>query len=167
MAMQNGIQKTLTGHELVPVVTFNNANDAPAFIEYLINQNIGCIEVTLRTKAGLKAIELIKKEFNNSFLVGAGTVTHPAQLEKLVKYNADFVVSPGLTSDLLMEMESSKLPYLPGVSTPSEIMRAREQNIKTLKFFPANLFGGIDALKAYGQLFPDVDFCPTGGITKS
>lgn len=164
--MQNGIRQVMEGHTLVPVVTFSSADEAPAFIEYLISQNVGCIEITLRTAAGIEAIELLKKEYDGTFLIGAGTVTNPTQLERLVKANVDFIVSPGLTSDLQFEMEASKLPYLPGTSTPSEIMWAREQGLDTLKFFPANLFGGLDALKAYGQLFPDVQFCPTGGITK-
>lgn len=167
MTMQNGIRKVMDGHTLVPVVTFSNAEEAPAFIEYLIAQQVGCIEITLRTEAGMQAIELLKKEYKDRFLVGAGTVTSPEQLDKLVQINADFVVSPGLTSELQAEMEASKLPYLPGTSTPSEIMWAREQGLDTLKFFPANLFGGLDALQAYGQLFPDVKFCPTGGISKA
>jgi 2-dehydro-3-deoxyphosphogluconate aldolase/(4S)-4-hydroxy-2-oxoglutarate aldolase len=165
--MQNGIRKVMEGHSLVPVVIFNTADEAPAFIEYLMTQNVNCIEITLRTPAGIKAIELLKKEYYGRFLIGAGTVTNNDQLDQLVKLKADFIVSPGLTSELQGEMEASGLPYLPGTSTPSEIMWAREQGLDTLKFFPANLFGGLDALKAYGQLFPDVQFCPTGGITKA
>lgn len=152
------------GHTLVPVVTFNTGDDPVRFMDYLQSQNVNCIEITLRTKEGLKAIELLK-QVRPDVLVGAGTVVSPVQVKELKNIGADFIVSPGLTGLLLQELKLSGVPFLPGVSTPSEIMMAKENGLNALKFFPANLFGGIKSLKAYGQVFPDITFCPTGGIT--
>jgi 2-dehydro-3-deoxyphosphogluconate aldolase/(4S)-4-hydroxy-2-oxoglutarate aldolase len=166
MEAQNNVRQTLQGHSLVPVVTFNEGDDANAFMRYLLDQEVRCIEITLRTSEGINAIASLKKEFGNEVLVGAGTVTNQQQVEALQKIDADFMVSPGLTPNLQKVMQESGIPYLPGVATPSEIVSAMEMGLDTLKFFPANLFGGLNALKAYGQVFPEVIFCPTGGATK-
>lgn len=155
----------MNGHTLVPVVTFEAQDDPIAFMHYLIDQDVRCIEVTLRTEAGLRAIQQLKNEFGTDALIGAGTVTRPEHVDQLKAIDADFLVSPGLTADLLASMQASGIPYLPGVSTPSEIMQAIEWGLDTLKFFPAHLFGGLPALKAYGQVFGQVQFCPTGGVT--
>ena len=165
MAAQHNIRAKMMGHHLVPVVTFNDGDDPIAFMEFLMEQGVHCIEVTLRTEAGLKAIGTLKRAFANRALIGAGTVTNPKQVEALVALKADFIVSPGLTPDLHKVFENAGIAYLPGIATPSELMQAIEWGLDTLKFFPANLFGGYDALKAYGQVFPTVQFCPTGGIT--
>jgi len=156
----------MEGHTLVPVVTFGPNDDPKAFMDFLIAQDVRCIEVTLRTPEGIKAIQALKQNYGSDVLIGAGTVTQEAQVAQLVAIGADFMVSPGLTPELHQVMERSDLPYLPGVATPSEIMRAVEMGLDTLKFFPADLFGGMKALKAYGQVFGDVAFCPTGGITR-
>lgn len=166
MGTQNNILLTLEGHTQVPVVTFTKGDDPRSFMRYLLNQSVYCIEVTLRTSEGMQAIEILKREFGNEILVGAGTVTNNKQVLALKKIGAHFMVSPGLTPSLKTAMEDSGIPYLPGVATPSEVIHAMEMGLNTLKFFPANLFGDLDALKAYGQVFPEVKFCPTGGITK-
>lgn len=165
MGNQNNIREVIKGHLQIPVVTFTEHEDPISLMHYLLEKNIKCIEVTLRTPEGLQAIEMLKKEFGNEVLVGAGTVIKCTQVDKLKAVGADFIVSPGLTPDLHRNMEYSNIPYLPGVSTPSEIIGAQELGMNTLKFFPANVFGGLDTLKAYGQVFPQVKFCPTGGIT--
>ncbi len=166
MPTQNNIQSLLANHHLVPVVTFQEHDDPIAFMNFLIHQDVNCIEITLRTSEGIKAIELLKQESPENFLVGAGTVTNKDQILQLKQLNADFIVSPGLTSKLQTSMEQSGIPYLPGVTTPSEVMKAKEMGLNALKFFPANLYGGAKALQTYGNLFPDVNFCPTGGVTK-
>ncbi len=166
MGVQNNIKSVLEGHSLVPVVTFQQDDNPEGLINYLIRQEIQCIEITLRTAAGLKAIEYLKKIDLPNVLVGAGTVTSQEQIKNLKDIGADFIVSPGLTVKLQAHMEESGIPYLPGVATPSEIMAAQGMGLDTLKFFPANLFGGKKALKTFGNLFPNIKFCPTGGITK-
>ncbi len=166
MAIQNNIEELLQGHELIPVVTFQEGDDAVGFMEYLVQQNIKCIEITLRTSAGMKAIELLKKEMSDKVLIGAGTVISTEQIDQLKAIDADFMVSPGLTPKLQEAMHNSGIPYLPGTATPSEIMKAMEMGLNVLKFFPANLFGGINALSAYANIFPSIKFCPTGGINE-
>ena len=155
----------MAGHTLVPVVTFTAGDDPVKFMQFLLEQGVRCIEVTLRTKEGLEAIGTLKRAFGNEALIGAGTVTHEAQVAQLVSLKADFIVSPGLTDALHATLQSAGIPYLPGVATPSEVMRAAERGLDTLKFFPAHLYGGLEALKAYGQVFPDLQFCPTGGVS--
>jgi 2-dehydro-3-deoxyphosphogluconate aldolase/(4S)-4-hydroxy-2-oxoglutarate aldolase len=167
MVAQNNIRSVMQGHTLVPVVTFQDGDDPVAFMHFLVAQGVRCIEVTLRTAAGLKAIDTLKQSFASEVLVGAGTVTRDEQVSDLVRVQADFLVSPGLTPSLHASMEDSGIPYLPGVSTPSEVIHAMELGCDTLKFFPAHLFGGLDALKAYGQVFPAIQFCPTGGVSEA
>jgi len=156
----------MAGHSLVPVVTFTEGDDPIAFMEFLIAQGVECIEVTLRTPQGIKAIAQLKEQYGDKALIGAGTVIREEQVAHLAGLKADFMVSPGITPALHTAMHQSGLPYLPGIATPSELMRAAEMGMETLKFFPANLFGGLQGLKAYGQVFPEIQFCPTGGITK-
>lgn len=167
MAVQNNIRELLLGHDLIPVITFNEGDDVLAFMKFLIQRDIKCIEVTLRTQAGMKAIELLRKEMPEEILIGAGTVVSKEQINQLKAIGTDFLVSPGLTNSLQEAMQTSALPYLPGVSTPTEIMNAMELGLETLKFFPANLFGGQSALKTYGNLFPKIQFCPTGGVNEN
>lgn len=167
MSNQNNIKEVMKNHQLVPVITFQEGGQPEQMMDFLINQGIKCIEITLRTPSGINAIARLKEQYNISdILIGAGTVTNKNQIQELKQIGADFMVSPGLTQQLKNDMEESGIPYLPGVATPSEIMKAKEMGLKTLKFFPANLFGGLSALKTFGNLFPDISFCPTGGIKK-
>jgi 2-dehydro-3-deoxyphosphogluconate aldolase/(4S)-4-hydroxy-2-oxoglutarate aldolase len=160
------INKILKNNPLVPVVTFQKEDDPVAFMDYLIKNNIFCIEITLRTEYGLKAIKVLKEKFSDTIQVGAGTVINETQVNELKSMGADFMVSPGLTVDLFECMTKSKIPFLPGVATPSEIIQAQELKLEYLKFFPANLYGGVGALKMFGGLFPSIKFCPTGGINE-
>lgn len=163
----NSIHKILKNNPLVPVVTFNEGDDEIALMNFLIEQNVFCIEITLRTKYGVKAIEKLKKEYGDTISVGAGTVSNSGQIDQLMKVEADFMVSPGLTEQLFKNMTASKIPFLPGVATPSEIMKAQEFGLEYLKFFPAELYGGVNTMKMFGGLFPNLKFCPTGGINKN
>jgi 2-dehydro-3-deoxyphosphogluconate aldolase/(4S)-4-hydroxy-2-oxoglutarate aldolase len=95
-----------------------------------------------------------------------GTVVKVEQIEKAIELGIDFMVSPGLNASLAPHFENSKIAFIPGVATPSEIIEGIQFGWDTFKFFPANLFGGLGALKAYGQVFPNIQFCPTGGITE-
>lgn len=163
---QHNIRQLLSEHPLVPVVTFEDLSQVVAFTEFLLNQQVRCIEVTLRNEFGLLAIQTIRKRFEKEMLVGAGTVTSEQHIMRAKDAGAQFAVSPGLTFELLEDFRANEIPFLPGVSTPSEIMFALENGLNTLKLFPANVVGGVDALKAYHAVFPSVKFCPTGGITK-
>ncbi len=165
--IQNNINNVLSKHVIVPVVTIQSLNEVDAIISSLITKNIHCIEVTLRTEVAFEAITKIKEKYSDVIDVGVGTVVSVDQVEKAKSIGVDFMVSPGIHKELAEAFEKSNIPFIPGVATPSEIISALQMGWSTLKFFPANIFGGIPALKTYGQVFPTVQFCPTGGINES
>lgn len=165
--MQNQIKDILKHNPIVPVVLLSDDKEAIEMCKFIIDSGIKCIEVTLRNEYAIKGISLIKKEFGDSLSVGAGTVCTPNQVELLQSLEIDFMVSPGINRELIQSFNNSGVAYLPGTSTPSEMILAMELGLETLKFFPAELFGGIKALKTYSSVFPSLGFCPTGGISKS
>ena len=164
--VQNNIQFLLKQNSIIPVVTINDMDEIEPIIYSLLDKNIKCIEVTLRTEIAFEAIEFIKNSYGEKICVGAGTVVNIQQIDKLEKIGVDFIVCPGFSSELVKSLLNCKIPFLPGVSTPSDIILGIGMGLKFFKFFPANLFGGISALKTYQLVFPEVSFCPTGGINK-
>jgi 2-dehydro-3-deoxyphosphogluconate aldolase/(4S)-4-hydroxy-2-oxoglutarate aldolase len=164
--IQNGIHNILKNNPIIPVATINNASDLENQLMKIQSAGIKCIEVTLRTDFALEALRILKSQNIPDFSVGVGTVIHPDQINKVKDIGVDFIVSPGLTPKLAQHLKQSGIAFIPGVSTVSDIMKGLEEGFSFFKFFPANLFGGINALKTYGQLFPQVTFCPTGGISE-
>jgi 2-dehydro-3-deoxyphosphogluconate aldolase/(4S)-4-hydroxy-2-oxoglutarate aldolase len=122
------------------------------------------LEVTLRTAAALEATRAITREVEQA-IVGVGTITRAEQVEQAVAAGAKFGVSPGLTPELIAAAKACRLPLLPGVMTPSDVIAARSAGFTELKLFPAQQAGGIGMLNALYGPFPDVMFCPTGGVT--
>lgn len=165
--MQNNIEEILQANAIVPVVTIQNEGEIDSIYQKLISRGIHCIEITLRTEYAFEAIAEFKKRYGSEFKVGVGTVIKSEQVEKCKALNVDFIVSPGLTTDLAHELHESKIAFLPGAITPSEIIAGQELGVQFFKFFPANLFGGIETLKAYESVFKGVKFCPTGGINET
>lgn len=165
--VQNGIETILKNNPVIPVATIHNAEELESIITKIQAAGINCIEITLRTEYALEAIKQLKMKAIPRFFVGVGTVIRLEQVEQVKALEVDFIVSPGITEKLSKALAASGIPYIQGVSTVSEIMLGMEENCAFFKFFPANLSGGIEALKAYGQLFPTVKFCPTGGITEN
>lgn len=161
---QNNIAAILAKHPLIPVVTINAEAEIAPMMEKLFALEIACIEITLRTDFAMEAIGIIKEEYGHRLAVGVGTVINTDQVDALLAHAPDFIVCPGLTTQLGKHLDASGMAFIPGVSTPSEIMHALENGWDVLKFFPAHLFGGLKALKTYGDVFPSVKFCPTGGI---
>ena len=149
---------------IIPVVTLENAEQAIAVADALAEGGVTCIEVTLRTEAGLCAIEALAKQ--GSLLVGAGTVTTEQAMQQVQEAGAQFAVSPGNNPALMQKADALDLAFLPGVATPSDIVVAQAANYRIVKFFPAGLFGGASALQHYGAVFPHMQFCPTGGINR-
>jgi len=164
--MQNNIEKLLKENPLIPVVTIDRLDQIDAIYQKLHAKNIRCIEITLRTAVAWDAIALFKEKYGDVLKIGVGTIVSPDDILKCVQLNVDFMVSPGLTSSMIQQFDFSGIPFLPGVSTPSEIIRGIDMGWRVFKFFPADLFGGVKALKLYGQIFSDVTFCPTGGINQ-
>ncbi|MFJ8307901.1 MULTISPECIES: bifunctional 4-hydroxy-2-oxoglutarate aldolase/2-dehydro-3-deoxy-phosphogluconate aldolase [unclassified Streptomyces] len=149
---------------VVPVVVIEDAADAVPLARALVAGGLPAIEVTLRTPAALDAIRAIAAKVPDA-VVGAGTVTTPAGVADAVAAGARFLVSPGWTAALLAAMKASGVPFLPGVSTASEVVALLEQGVTEMKFFPAEAAGGTPYLNSLASPLPRARFCPTGGIT--
>ena len=149
---------------VMPVVVLDDVAQAVPVAQALLRGGIRVIEVTLRTPAALASIERIAAEAPD-LVVGAGTVTAPEHAKQAADAGARFIVTPGATDALLDAVAATGLPFLPGVSTVSEAMRAAERGCTVLKFFPAEAAGGAAYLKSIHGTLPGLRFCPTGGIT--
>ncbi|MDI3419960.1 bifunctional 4-hydroxy-2-oxoglutarate aldolase/2-dehydro-3-deoxy-phosphogluconate aldolase [Streptomyces luteolus] len=149
---------------VVPVVVVEDAADAVPLARALVAGGLPAIEVTLRTPAALDAIRAIAAEVPDA-VVGAGTVISPDNVRDSVAAGAQFLVSPGWTDALLDAMKESGVPFLPGVSTTSEVVALLERGVAEMKFFPAEAAGGTAYLKSLAGPLPQARFCPTGGIT--
>lgn len=148
---------------VIPVVVVDDPSAAVPLARALVAGGLPAIEVTLRTPGALDAVRAIAAEVPQA-VVGVGTVINPAQAEDAVAAGARFLVSPGWTDVLLESMRGSGVPFLPGVSTTSEVVALLERGVTEMKFFPAEAAGGTAYLKSlYGPL-PQARFCPTGGI---
>ncbi len=154
----------LDGQPVIPVLKIANVADAVPLARALARGGLPAIEITLRTASALEAISQVAAEVEEA-IVGAGTILDAAQFEKAAAAGSRFIVSPGITRELLSAADDSNVPLLPGAITPSEIMAAREAGLRFLKFFPAEQSGGIASLKAFASPLADVKFCPTGGIS--
>lgn len=149
---------------VVPVVVVEDVRHAVPLARALVSGGLPAIEVTLRTPAALDAIRAVSAEVPGA-VVGAGTVISPAQVADCVAAGAQFLVSPGWTHSLLDAMQESGVPFLPGVSTTSEVVALLERGVTDMKFFPAEAAGGTAYLKSLSGPLPQARFCPTGGIS--
>jgi 2-dehydro-3-deoxyphosphogluconate aldolase / (4S)-4-hydroxy-2-oxoglutarate aldolase len=149
---------------VIPVVVIDDVADAVPLARALARGGIAVMEITLRTEAGLGAIERVAAEVPET-TVGAGTVTTPEEAAAAQQAGAQFIVTPGATDRLLAAVLDTGLPLLAGASTLTEILRLREHGQQAVKFFPAEAAGGVAYLSAVAGPVPDVCFCPTGGIT--
>lgn len=149
---------------VIPVIVIKRLQDAVPLARALLAGGVRVLEVTLRTPVALQAMEAIARELPEA-IVGAGTVRSVADAKAALAAGCRFAVSPGYASDIGRACRDIGLPLLPGVATASEVMTANADGYHFLKFFPATAAGGIPMLKALAGPFPDVAFCPTGGIT--
>ncbi len=148
---------------VIPVLIVEEAGEARGIAEALVEGGLRVLEVTLRTPAALDVIrEMLKVE---GAVVGAGTVLNEDHLHEALEAGANFIVSPGLTDRLSRAAIEAGVPFLPGVSTPGDIMRGLDLGLSHFKFFPAEASGGIAGLTALAGPFAEARFCPTGGIT--
>ncbi|MEV5143697.1 bifunctional 4-hydroxy-2-oxoglutarate aldolase/2-dehydro-3-deoxy-phosphogluconate aldolase [Streptomyces sp. NPDC052727] len=148
---------------VMPVVVLTDAADAVPLARALVAGGLPAIEVTLRTPAATAAIRAIAAEVPQA-VVGAGTVISPEQVDACTAAGARFLVSPGWTEALLAAMRGSGVPFLPGVSTTSEVVALLERGVREMKFFPAQAAGGTAYLRSLAGPLPQARFCPTGGI---
>ncbi|MCQ2387397.1 MAG: bifunctional 4-hydroxy-2-oxoglutarate aldolase/2-dehydro-3-deoxy-phosphogluconate aldolase [Clostridia bacterium] len=149
--------------KVIPVVVIKDLKDTIPTLQALKDGGINCAEITFRTACAADAIALGVKEFPD-MNIGAGTVVNLAQAKKAVEFGAKFLVSPGLSVKVAKFAKKKGIPYFPGCVTPTEIMTALELGIEIVKFFPANVYGGLKALKALSGPFPQLKFIPTGGV---
>lgn len=149
----------------IPVVTLNSVEETAPVLKALKAYGINCAEITFRTACAEEAIKAAVREFPD-MNVGAGTVINGGQCRRALAAGAKFIVSPGLSEEVAGICGEAGVPYYPGCVTPTEIMKAISLGLTVLKFFPANVYGGLKALKALSAPFPQVKFIPTGGINK-
>jgi 2-dehydro-3-deoxyphosphogluconate aldolase/(4S)-4-hydroxy-2-oxoglutarate aldolase len=154
----------LADQRVVPVVVIDDAADAVPLARTLFESGLGAIEVTLRTEAGLDAIERIACDVPG-MLVGAGSVRRAAQIADVKSAGAVFAVSPGSSDSLLDAAADAGLPFVPGAVTASEMLKLLDLGYTLQKFFPAELSGGAAFLRAIGSPIPEVSFMPTGGVS--
>ena len=148
---------------VIPVLTIEREEHAVPLARLLYESGLRLIEVTLRTQAAPAAIAAIAQALPQA-VVGAGTVERPADVAAAREAGARFLVSPGMTAELAAAGLASELPYVPGVTTPSEIMAARALGLSFMKVFPAEAVGGVALVAALAPVFPGIAFCPTGGL---
>lgn len=153
-------------NRVIPVVTLKDEIDVTTKIGALHEGGINIAEITFRNEFAPKAIEIAIKRFPN-MIIGAGTVINLEQAKKAFDLGAKFIVSPGFSNEVASFCLENDLLYIPGCVTPTEIMMAVNLGITTIKFFPANVYGGLNALKALSSPFPQVRFIPTGGVELS
>ena len=152
--------------KFIPVVVIKELSETDKILTALKNNNINCAEITFRTACAAEAIAYAVEKYPD-MEIGAGTVINAAQCEAALAAGATFIVSPGLSPAVANICADRNIPYFPGCVTPTEIMAALELGITTVKFFPANVYGGLKALKALSAPFPQVKFIPTGGVDRS
>lgn len=157
------IREQLLKVRVMPVLTVQSVAQALAICEALAAGGIQAVEITLRTPQALAAIRAVKAA-RPDFCVAAGTVRTPQDMEAVAAAGVDFAVSPGWSPSLSATASALGLAFLPGVSTPSEIIQGSECGHQCFKFYPAEAVGGIPLLKALAGPFGGVEFCPTGGI---
>jgi 2-dehydro-3-deoxyphosphogluconate aldolase/(4S)-4-hydroxy-2-oxoglutarate aldolase len=149
---------------VIPVIVLQRVQDAVPMAQALVEGGVRVLEVTLRTPVGLACIEAIARAVPEA-IVGAGTLRSAADARAAKDAGSRFGVSPGYTAAVGAACREADLPLLPGVASASEVMAAMADGLQFLKFFPATAAGGIPMLKALAGPFPDIVFCPTGGIT--
>lgn len=152
--------------KFVPVVVIKELSETDKILTALKNNGINTAEITFRTACAAEAIAYACKHYPE-MSIGAGTVINGKQCEDALAAGAQFIVSPGLSVEVAKICNERGIPYYPGCVTPTEIMAALDLGITTVKFFPANVYGGLKAMKALSAPFPQIKFIPTGGVDRS
>ena len=160
------IREILGMAPVIPVLTLSDLAHAVPLAEALVGGGLRVLEITLRTPVAIGCLEAIRKALPDA-IVGIGTLTRAVDFAAAGRAGAQFGVTPGLTPELAAAARGARFPLLPGVMTPTEVLAARLAGFNILKLFPAHQAGGVEMLRALGAPFPDVLFCPTGGITRA
>jgi 2-dehydro-3-deoxyphosphogluconate aldolase/(4S)-4-hydroxy-2-oxoglutarate aldolase len=163
MSIKNTLDLVAFG-PVIPVIVLDRVEQAVPLARALVEGGVRVLEVTLRTPVALACIEAIARDVPEAVL-GAGTLRSADDVRAAKNAGCVFGVSPGYTRAIGVACQAARLPLLPGVATPAEVMAAHDDGLSFLKFFPATAAGGLPMLRALAGPFPDVVFCPTGGIT--
>jgi len=164
MTMHPTFERPTFQSRVVPVIVITHPDQAVPMAHALLEGGIDVMEITLRHAAGLPAIELVAKHVPQ-MVVGAGTVTRADEMSRVQAAGARFALSPGVTDALVQAAIQCKMPFMPGVMTPGEVMAARDYGFSLVKLFPAAQAGGLAMLKAMAGPLGDMQFCPTGGVS--
>ncbi len=159
------IKQSVAGVKVIPVLVLDDEKVAVELAKVLVDLGLPVLEVTLRTLNALRVIE--KMASVDGAVIAAGTVLSEVQVQQCQSAGASFLVSPGCTQKLEAAALQANMPLLPGVATASEVMQMADSGFDFLKFFPAAINGGVNALKALGGPLPHVSFCPTGGVNSN
>jgi 2-dehydro-3-deoxyphosphogluconate aldolase / (4S)-4-hydroxy-2-oxoglutarate aldolase len=151
---------------VIPVVTVSDLAHAVPLARALAAGGLRVLEITMRASVGTACIEAVRKAVPEA-IVGAGNLTRAVDFAAANRAGAQFGVTPGLTPELISAARGARFPLLPGVMTPSEVIAARHAGFNVLRLFPAHQAGGVPTLQALGAVYPDVSFCPLGGITQA
>jgi 2-dehydro-3-deoxyphosphogluconate aldolase/(4S)-4-hydroxy-2-oxoglutarate aldolase len=160
------IREILGMAAVIPVLTLSDLAHAVPLAGALVGGGLRVLEITLRTPVAIGCLEAIRKAVPDA-IVGIGTLTRAVDFAAAGRAGAQFGVTPGLTPELAAAARGARFPLLPGVMTPTEVIAARLAGFDILRLFPAHQAGGVEMLRALGAPFPDVLFCPTGGITRA
>ncbi len=156
------ILKLIQDHKVLPVVSIGKSQQAEGLAAALIENGLPIAEITLRTPESFAALEIAAQ--NQELLVGVGSLQTSDQLTRAADLGAQFAVSAGFVPEIAEKAEALRMPYFPGIATPTEILHAMKYKIEIMKFFPAESLGGIAMLRALSAPFPNLKFMPTGGI---
>ncbi len=156
----------LNAGPVVPVIVVKKIEQAVPLANALLKGGVRVLEITLRSEAAIDAIRLLSREVPDA-IVGAGTVASPDDLQAVAAAGAVFAISPGLTPRLLDAANQGPIALIPGIATASELMLGMEMGYTAFKFFPAEAAGGVPMLKSIGGPFPQITFCPTGGVSEA
>jgi 2-dehydro-3-deoxyphosphogluconate aldolase/(4S)-4-hydroxy-2-oxoglutarate aldolase len=160
------IREILGMAPVIPVLTLSDLAHAVPLAEALVGGGLRVLEITIRTPVAIGCLEAIRKAVPDA-IVGIGTLTRAVDFAAAGRAGAQFGVTPGLTPELAAAARGARFPLLPGVMTPTEVIAACLAGFNIVKLFPAHQAGGVEMLRALGAPFPDVLFCPTGGITRA
>lgn len=164
MSISDTINARLRQAPIVPLIQADDPEMAVSTARALVDGGLSVVEVVLRTSAAMDCLQAIAQSVPEA-IVGAGTVLSENQAEAVIKAGAQFIVSPGLYAPVVRIAQAAEMPIFPGVATASECQAAWNLGLRSLKFFPASLAGGLPMLKALGSVFGDVSFMPTGGVS--
>ena len=158
------MREQLQAFRVLPVVTAVDVDSTVQLAAALLDGGMRAIEITLRTEAALEAMAAVR-EAVPGISVGSGTVTNPDELQRAIDAGCSFHVSPGITARLMDAVSEAGVDLVPGVASPSEVMLGKDYGLDCFKLFPAVPVGGVALLKALAGPFPDIAFCPTGGLS--